>query len=270
MKIIVSLLTLLTLIAVAIALFNFTPRQAVDIPSLTTSTSIVFIVAFMGWMPIPIDASVWHSIWTKEKTSQTGTPMTLNDASVDFNLGYIAASVIAVLFFMLGVLVMFGSGIKFSDSGVVFAGQLINLYTETLGQWTKPIIGCAAFITLFSTTLTVADAYPRVITEIFCLEGYSKTTSFRIYTYSLLVLILVALGIIIFGTDQFKLLVDIAAGLSFLSAPILAWFNFQLLQSKHIPKQFQFGYKFRIFSVLCLAGLILFSCVYIWSVIYPK
>ena len=104
MKIIVSFLTIFTFIAVLMALFNFEkPEHAVEIPSLTTATSIAFIVAFMGWMPIPLDAAIWHSIWTKEKSIQTGKNCSLNDATTDFNLGYISASFIAVLFFTLGV-----------------------------------------------------------------------------------------------------------------------------------------------------------------------
>ena len=268
MKIIISLLTLLTFAAVLFALFGYeTSANSFEFPSLTTTTSLGFVVAFMGWMPIPIDASVWHSIWTKEKSIQTGEKCTLNDATTDFNLGYIAASSIAVLFFMLGVLVMFGRGLEFSDNGVVFSGQLIDLYAQNLGLWTKPFIGFAAFITMFSTTLTVVDAFPRVISEVGVLEGASKKKAFKIYIIAMLILMIVSLGIIQFGTSQFKLLVDFAAGLSFLSAPVLAWFNYKLLLQKDIPKAFQFKKSFRVFSLCCLMGLILFNCIYLWSIV---
>jgi len=267
MKVIISLLTVITCLAVAVAVLNFeTHQNHIEIPSLTTSSSIAFIVAFMGWMPIPIDASVWHSIWTKEKSDQTGKPTSLRDVGLDFNLGYIGSSVIGVLFFLLGVLVMFGSGIEFSNSGVAFSGQLIDLYAQTLGQWTKPIIGFAAFITLFSTTLTVADAFPRVFSEISLVEGHSKKTAFKVYVFTLLLLAVISLGIIQFGTSQFKLLVDFATGLSFLSAPFLAWFNYQLFQKKNVPEDFQFKTPFKVFSLLCLAGLVGFNFIYIWSI----
>jgi len=268
MKLIICVLTIITCLAVGMAILNFeAPRNPIELPSLTTSASIAFIVAFMGWMPIPIDASVWHSIWTKEKSHQTGKPTSLRDVTQDFNIGYIGSSVIGVLFFMLGVLIMFGSGISFSSSGVIFSEQLIDLYAQTLGQWTKPIIGFAAFITLFSTTLTVADAFPRVFSEVFLVEGFSKKMAFKVYVFALLVLCLVALSIIQFGTSQFKLLVDFATGLSFLSAPFLAWFNYQLFQQKDIPEAFKLSKRFKRFSMLCLIGLVLLNFIYIWSLL---
>lgn len=270
MKLIITLLTLVTFFAVVIAAIKVEKSSyLIETPSLTSASSLAFIVAFMGWMPIPIDASIWHSIWTKEKSVLTGKKTTAEDAIWDFNIGYVAASVIGVLFFMLGVLVMFGSGLEFSSSSVVFSAQLIDLYAQTLGSWTKKFIAFAAFITMFSTTLSVADAYPRVISEIFTLEkGFTKQQKFRSYLISLSVISLVALIIIYFGSNQFTILVDFAAGLSFLAAPFLAWFNYQLFQQKNIPEEFKLKKPFKIFSLTCLAGLIVFNILYIWSVFY--
>lgn len=270
MKIIITVLTILTFLAVIIAAFNVEKHDILtEAPSLTTAGSMAFIVAFMGWMPIPIDASVWHSIWTKEKSQQTGIKTSAQDALLDFNIGYFAASIIAVLFFMLGVLVMFGSGIEFSNSSVAFSGQLINMYAQTLGSLTKFFIGFAAFITMFSTTLTVADAYPRVIAEVFALEkNLPKPKINKIYFFSLVLMIIVALLIIQYGSSQFTFLVDFAAGLSFLSAPVLAWFNFQVFQQKDIPNAFKFKTPLKVFSLSCLVGLIIFNVIYVWSVFF--
>lgn len=33
-------------------------------------TGLLFLIAFLGWMPAPLDISIWHSIWTLEKTKQ--------------------------------------------------------------------------------------------------------------------------------------------------------------------------------------------------------
>ncbi|GGE10366.1 Nramp family divalent metal transporter [Psychroflexus salis] len=135
MKIIISLLSLLTFCAVIIAAIKVDHSKIMNThPSLTSMSSIAFIIAFMGWMPIPIDASIWHSIWTKEKSIQTGKKTSAQDAIWDFNIGYIAASAIGILFFMLGVLVMYGSGMEFSSSSVQFSAQLVNLYALTLGD----------------------------------------------------------------------------------------------------------------------------------------
>lgn len=268
MKVIISILTLLTFMAVIIAAVSIQKNPSfIDTPSLTSASSIAFIVAFMGWMPIPIDASIWHSIWTKEKSKFTGKQTTAQDALWDFNIGYVAASVIAVLFFMLGVLVMFGSGLEFSKSSVGFSGQLIDLYAQTLGEWTKIVIAFAAFITMFSTTLTVADAYPRVISEFLTLENnFSKHEKSTSYSVALIFISIIALLIIHYGSSQFTILVDFAAGISFLAAPFLAWFNYQVFQQKNIQEEFKLKKPFKIFSLCCLVGLVLFNLIYLWSV----
>ncbi|MFO8146402.1 MAG: divalent metal cation transporter, partial [Gillisia sp.] len=164
MKIIVTILTLATLVAVLMAFGAGTAGKALatEAPSLWTTASIGFIIAFMGWMPIPLDASVWHSIWTKERSLQTKQKLSIKGAFADFNVGYLSAAFIGLLFFLLGVLVMFGSGTSFSLNSIEFSSQLIDLYGQTLGDWSKPLISVAAFITMFSTVLTVTDAYPRV------------------------------------------------------------------------------------------------------------
>jgi Mn2+/Fe2+ NRAMP family transporter len=168
MKIIVTLLTLATLAAVIMALGAGTINQVAhtEPPSLWTTASLGFIIAFMGWMPIPLDASVWHSIWTKEKAIQNNQKISVRGAFADFNVGYLSAAFIGLLFFLLGVLVMYGSGTSFSSNSVEFSGQLVELYGKTLGKWSKPLISVAAFITMLSTVLTVTDAYPRVISEL--------------------------------------------------------------------------------------------------------
>jgi len=271
MKVIVSLLTVLTFLAVIIAAVSIQKDfSSIETPSVTSASSIAFIVAFMGWMPIPIDASIWHSIWTKEKSLNTGRLTSREDALWDFNIGYLSASVIAVLFFMLGVLVMFGSGVQFSTSSVGFSAQLIELYVLTLGNWTKIGIAFAAFVTMFSTTLTVADAYPRVISEFLRLEkNFNTHEKTKSYIISLILIGVVALIIIQYGSSQFTTLVDFAAAISFLSAPFLAWFNYQLFQRKDIiPEKFRLNKAFKFFSVCCLTGLILFNFVYLWSLLF--
>ena len=66
MKIIIVCLTISTLIAVALAFKNTADVSwAQQIPD--TAVGIGFLIAFMGWMPAPLDISIWHSMWTLEK-----------------------------------------------------------------------------------------------------------------------------------------------------------------------------------------------------------
>ena len=234
---------------------------------LTLSTLAAVVMAFMGWMPIPLDASVWHSIWTKEKSHQTKHKPSIKEAFLDFNVGYLSAVFIGILFFLLGVLVMFGSGTTFSGNSVEFSSQLVELYGKTLGEWSKPIISIAAFITMLSTTLTVTDAYPRVISE---LRNPEKDTpkdqkeKWNIYKISIFIIPVLSLSILFFLSGSFTLLVDFAAGLSFLSAPFLAWFNYKLVTGNHMKEEDRPGRNYRIFSLACFGLLVFFNLVYVY------
>lgn len=161
MKYIILLLSASTLIAVVLAFKPVNP----DIQSFdwTNAVDLAFLIAFVGWMPAPFDVSVWHSTWTIAKQEQSLNKINMRSALRDFNIGYIGTAFLAIGFLMLGALVMYGSGEEFSSKGVEFAGQLINMYTHSLGGWAYYIIGIAAFTTMLSTSITVLDAYPRVL-----------------------------------------------------------------------------------------------------------
>lgn len=270
MKFIISVLTICTVIAVIMALAATTtnPVATPTPPSYWNRAGISFAIAFMGWMPIPLDASIWHSIWTGERTQQTHYRPSLREANFDFNLGYLSAGFIGLLFFLLGALVMFGSGESFSNNSVEFSVQVIKLYSQTLGEWSVPVISVAALVTMFSTTLAVTDAYPRVMSALWrerqeqLSEDKSKTV---IYRLSLLVIPGVALLILIFLAGQaFTVLIDFASGLSFLAAPILGWFNLKLVSGKWMPKEARPRKPYRYFSWFCLIWLVVFTLIWFY------
>ncbi|GGE10391.1 hypothetical protein [Psychroflexus salis] len=122
---------------------------------------------------------------------------------------------------------------------------------------------------MFSTTLSVADAYPRVVTEFFSIEKkLLKINKNKVYIIAMLCIGLVSIGIIHYGSNKFTLLVDFVASLSFLASPVLAWFNFQLFTQKEIPDEFKLSTTFRLFSLACLASLVIFNIVYFWFKFY--
>ncbi|MFW6348597.1 MAG: Nramp family divalent metal transporter [Cyclonatronaceae bacterium] len=274
MKIIISVLTLATLFAVMMALGAGTAAGAVqtEAPSYWNAAGLAFIIAFMGWMPIPLDAAVWHSIWTQERGRQTRYRPTVGEARLDFDIGYGAAGLIGVLFFLLGALVMFGSGVSFASGSVGFSAQLIELYTQTLGNWSGPLISVAAFITMFSTTLAVTDAYPRVLSELWAMHQPASapaaaqepqdTARAAAYRAFLPFSALSALLVLYFLSGQFTFLIDLAAGISFVAAPALGWFNYRLLTSAHTPEAARPGPVYRFFALACLAFLVLFTLVW--------
>ena len=268
MKAIVSLLGIATLTAVVLAFGDgrLENALAIETPDVWNKLGIAFIISFMGWMPIPLDASVWHSIWTKEKAMGNNRRTSIKEAFTDFNVGYLAAAIIGLLFFLMGALIMFGSGTSFSGNGVEFSGQLIDLYGKTLGEWSKPLIGVAAFIAMLSTTLAVTDAFPRVISEILAEEKpeWKKAEKWKSYKLNVFIIPILSLLILYFFNASFTILIDFATALSFLSAPFLAWFNYKLVTGDQLKIEDRPKKAYRIFSLLCLFLLVIFSLVYIY------
>lgn len=162
---------------------------------------------------------------------------------------------------------MFGSGMNFSGNTVEFSGQLIDLYGKTLGDWSKPLIGIAAFIAMLSTTLAVTDAFPRVISEVFSEEKseWGKEEKWKSYKLNVFIIPILSLLILFFFTASFTVLIDLATALSFLSAPFLAWFNYKLVTGNDLKKADRPGKIYRIFSLICFVILIGFNVVYIYT-----
>ena len=259
-KVIIITLTISTLGAVAVAFFsnNETISLAQVLPKETLE--IGFLIAFMGWMPAPLDISVWHSLWAIEKRKDDND-FGPKSALFDFNIGYISTVILGICFVVLGYLVMYSQNESFSSSGGEFANQLIDMYTSSLGNWSYVIIGIAAFTTMFSTTLTTLDASPRAMhrtSQLLFGGAFKKGYLFWIF--------LLALGtILIFFVfaSEMGLLVKVATILSFLTAPFYAIINYKLISSKHTPKEWQPSLKMHILSCLGIIFLIGFSVWYL-------
>ncbi|MFY0629446.1 MAG: Nramp family divalent metal transporter [Flavobacteriaceae bacterium] len=263
MKYIILLLTICTIIAVNVALFK--TEQTFDFTQILPSgaVEITFLIAFLGWMPAPLDISIWHSIWSVEKEKTTFQKIKPKQAIFDFNIGYIGTIFLGVCFVMLGALVMFQSGESFSSKGGVFAGQLIELYTKNLGGFAYIFIAIAAFTTMFSTTITTLDASPRAMTKTTNLLLDRKTK----LNYWFWILLLAAGTFIIlayFMSDMGKL-VRIATVLSFLTAPFYAILNYLLISGKHTPKEHHPNIYMRILSILGIIFLIGFSIWFLFN-----
>ncbi|MBW2460449.1 MAG: divalent metal cation transporter [Deltaproteobacteria bacterium] len=239
-KVLVSVLTVSTVIAAAVALPKLDLGLGAGASSLLPSAemfspaALPFVVALVGWMPSAIDVSVWQSLWTLAREKDSGHRPTLRESMFDFHLGYFGTAFLALCFVVLGAALVHGKDVEIASGAGAFAGQVVSLYTEALGEWSRPLIGVAAFATMFSTTLTVIDGFPRALSVLWARfrgpeepgEAGSLTgSSRRVYWASLVLLGLGALGIIAFMVQNLLVMVDVATTLSFLTAPVLAWLN---------------------------------------------
>jgi Mn2+/Fe2+ NRAMP family transporter len=263
------LLVVSTLFAAALAL----PRADVSTlalwPPAAAGVSLGFILALAGWMPSAIDISVWSSVWTLAKNRDTGTTASLAHVLLDFRVGYIASGVMSFAFLLLGAGVMYHSGTSFSPAGTQFSIQLVDLYSETLGGWTRPIVLVAVVTTMFSTALTVIDGFPRAISRsVAVLQGGGSAAdgdTGRVYWISGAVLAVLTVIVVALLTGSLTVMVDFATIVSFLTAPILGYLNLRVVTAANVAPQHRPG---RALVAWSYAGLVLLggtALVYLWS-----
>lgn len=267
MKVIIVVLSVSTVIALVVLWLNSTP-QSVNQQTINhfnwTKTDVIFLIALMGWMPAPLDLSVWSSIWAIEKR-KINPGRSLKNALIDFNVGYIGTIFLALCFVSLGAMVMYGSGQELSQKAGAFASQLINLYAAGLGGWAKPIISIAALTTMFSTTLTCLDAFPRVLAQ--CNSSLqtqlSPNARKQLFWLYLLVLIVGALVLLSMFNAQMAKMVTLATILSFLTTPFFAIVNYRLVSGQSLPKEHRPSKWMLVLGQLGIVFLIGFCVLYL-------
>ena len=259
---IILILTISTVLALLIAF----SKQNISIgftQIFPVGSEFLFLIAFMGWMPAPMDISVWHSIWVLEKKQTLKNKLSVKEGLFDFNVGYITTLILGVCFLGLGALVMHDSGLEFSNKGVEFAGQLIELYTINLGETSYLVIAIAAFTTMFSTTITTLDASPRAMSKASQLILNKKNKDFYLIWISIL-----AIGtslVFLLLLTEMGLLVQIATVLSFITAPFYALLNYKLIFSINMPENERPGTKTKMLSIFGIIFLSGFTIIYLLS-----
>ncbi|MBY0474465.1 MAG: divalent metal cation transporter [Nitrosomonas sp.] len=260
MKVIILVLAVTSIAAVIMLLFDNPGhhKSATVFFSFSDTVHLIFLATFLGWMPAPLDLSVWHSIWAKSKNESEGKLTSMQDTLFDFRVGYIGTAFLAICFLLLGALVMYGSNIPFAAGGAAFAGQLIDMYQQALGQWAYPVVAIAALATMFSTTLTVLDAFPRSISAASALifPQRSPLNNEKTYLVWLLIIITGTLFILFFYLASMRDLVKIATVVSFVAAPIFAVLNMQAVFSKNMPDQHRPG---KLMWIWCWLGVVTLS-----------
>lgn len=270
-KVIGTVLLVSTLIAVISTLwrgpvqneFKFFDVGVFDI----SSPAFPFLIALMGWMPTAVDLSAWNSLWTIARQKESGYKASLKDTLREFNFGYWLSAVLSPCFMILGAYLVFGTGKSLPSGSAAFAGSIIQLYTESIGDWSQLIIGAAAFSIMFGTSIGVFDGYARSANRVFTLlqkKSDSKITSrSQSYRWVLVIVGFGALLIIFQFGNSLRALVDLATAISFVVAPFIAIANFRLvlgLKSEARPPR-----AMRLLSYLGIAFLSGFSLIYLYS-----
>tara|TARA_Y100001933_G_scaffold234596_1_gene255059 strand:+ start:130 stop:1437 length:1308 start_codon:yes stop_codon:yes gene_type:complete len=278
-KVLVTLLTFLTFFAVISLLTKGSISSELSSSLIKSEISpwkfsnLVFLIPLMGWMPCPVELCVWPSLWMFSSNKESDHTISLKEAEFDFNLGYIITVITAIFFLTLGAITMYKTGEgMLTGSGVFFAQNLIRLYTNSIGEWSKWIIVPAAFAAMFSTTLTCLDAYPRSISAIQgllrdsdrgCMETKNEQIRFQNWMIVHIFASLIALLFAKSGEISVKDFVFGAMTGSFLTAPIFAWMAMDTINSKIVPPNFRYGNFLKSLSWIGLSFLIIFSLLFI-------
>jgi Mn2+/Fe2+ NRAMP family transporter len=263
MKYVVLTLTLTTVLALIFAWFNAAsiPSWSQTIPN--TSIGIAFLIAFMGWMPAPLDLAIWQSLWAVEK-KQLNPELESRQVRWDFNIGYGTTIVIGLSFILLGGIVMYDQGQEFSNSGAIFANQLISMYTDSLGQWSKALIGIAALTTMFSTSLSTLDGSPRVMAKT---SSLLFAPGYRINYITWLIILVIGSVLVYLGlTDQMGPLITVGTVLSFISAPFYAIVIYKVVTGPSLDKKFHPSPLIKGLSIFAIVLLIGFSLWYLSTI----
>lgn len=241
LKIVGAVLLVSTLVAffAAVAKGRVAPDAGFIPKELTDRSSIIFIIALMGWMPTAVDLSTWNSLWAIERMKQTGYVPKLKEILFDFKFGYFVTAILALCFLTLGANVMYGTGVELSGNSTVFSHQVVTLFTSALGDWSYLIIATAAFSTMFSTTITVVDGFGRAMGETVRLLFFKNAGVRTTYTWMMATVVVVSFFFILLLSSNLKDLVDLATILSFLIAPVIAFINYRVITSKQIEPEYR-------------------------------
>ncbi|MBT4922745.1 MAG: divalent metal cation transporter [Rickettsiales bacterium] len=227
-KPIILILFLATTIALGVAIFG--PTDPSQIPSttqfsLTSKIDFLFLIAFLGWMPCPLDCVVWNSIWTTSKQENTQGKYNFHIAKLDFQIGYVTACILAILFLSLGYFIFYQNNIALDSKAVPFIGTFLSIYTKQFGQIAFYIIATAALFTMFSTAITCLDAYPRIISKsLNILSNHYRKKNLNeqhLYNYLLLFTVIGTIFVLMCLLTNMQQIIMIATLTSFISSAIL-------------------------------------------------
>lgn len=260
-KLIILLLTVSTAGAFVLAFGERSGGSGESLAMVADGVFLAMMVKLMGWMPAPLDLSVWHSLWSVEKQKELGGKLSRKEALRDFNFGYWGTMIMGILFLGMGAMVLHDEGVEIPGGGVDFSKMLVGMYTDQLGQWAFYVVGLAAVATMFSTTLTCLDAIPRSLEE--CRRIAFKGKSNWGYPTALTVLSLGSFALLSFLSTSMTAMVDIATVLSFCSAPVIAFMNFKAVRNPEIHEAQLPSKLFTILEVVSISVLTVLAVLFL-------
>ena len=271
LKYVISILFLALLVTTILVIANGKVPEAenFETPVIFNEVGILFLIGLMGWMPTAVEASGWISLWSIEKFKNSKQKPTLKEALQEFKFGYFTTAILAIFFMIIGWFTLYGTNTELSNSAVVFADQLVQLFTVNIGSWVYILIAIAAFATMFSTCITAHDALSRVSVDILSLLFPKKEViKNKGFTIGVLLLAVINFMVISIFSANMGILVALATFVSFVMAPIIGYMNLKNVMSREIPVNDRPNRNLQLLTYLGIIFLALFSIYYCWMLFF--
>ena len=271
LKYVISILFLALLVTTILVIANGKVAEAENFktPIIFNEVGILFLIGLMGWMPTAVEASSWISLWSIEKFKNSKKKPTLKEALQEFKFGYFTTAILAIFFMIIGWFTLYGTNTELSNNAVVFADQLVQLFTINIGSWAYILIAIAAFATMFSTCITAHDALSRVSVDILSLLFPKKEVIIN-KGFAIGVLLLAVINFMVISTfsANMGILVAMATFVSFVTAPIIGYMNLKNVMGHEIPELDRPNRNLQILTYLGIIFLTLFSIYYCWMLFF--
>jgi Mn2+/Fe2+ NRAMP family transporter len=266
-KVLVIVFSIGTVFAAIIAVGGIDTGGADLSADMTLDTpTILFLIAVAGWLPTGTAGSVGLSLWVKAKAIRLSRPVSSQEATLDFHVGYGTAVFTALCFVVLGTLVMHINGVEPAANGADFSSQLINLFTFTIGDWIYPVIAVAAMTVMYSTLLTLVDLLPRssaaALVRIFPEQLEGKFGS--IYLTFIGIELLLVVGVLASLMDQFSTFIALVTSMGFIVAPAFALLNHIVMFGPDVPPADRPSHFIKMWSYGTITILSLVTAMFVY------
>lgn len=270
LKFVITILFVALLVTTALVIFKgpVDTLPQFEAPPIFDEVGILFLISLIGWMPTAVEASSWVSLWSLEKYKLSKAKPNLKEALHEFNTGYVLTALLALFFLVIGWFTLYGTGTELSSNSVIFADQVVQLFTTHIGNWAYIFIAVSAFATMFSTCMTAHDAIARVSLDILkhLTPEEQDYSGKKFYALGVVFLALVNYIVVtVFGANM-GVLVALATFVSFVLAPVVGYMNLKNVMSHDLPSQFRPGKGLQLLTYAGMIFLLIFAIYYCWLV----
>ena len=273
----IKFISVVMLISIGVAFFAVLMKGPVEplagfqAPPLLEGAGLALMISLVGWMPSGLETSTMHSIWAVEKMKSENLEPDIKAGLFDFNLGYIFTAVLAIMFLIIGIFTIYGSGQQLDGSSTELSNKLLNVFKTNLGEWLHPVFAVAAFGTIYGTLITVFDAFSRSLSwslralKFETIENNPTQNEF-LNKYFRIALVLMGVGaFLLFKYSQASMIkmLEIATIISFVSAPAIAYINIKAMNDPDFPDEHRPGKGLMLLGYVGLVVMVLFTVYYL-------